>query len=254
MFANVSRSRLLPLSLPFRYFGAAALFQVAAWGMLLVSSGQLLAFEGGLGPVFAALHLLTLGVLAIWDRARAIRQGLCYSDPRLPELGLRSMLPPHLARAAAAEAGADLAEPAAYEAHRILLGVPHGGIDFRYGDAFPHEADMDQLGGVDFAKGCFVGQEVVSRIEHRGTARTRIVPVAFDGAAPEPGTPVSTGERTVGTLGSTAAGRGLAMLRLDRVAEALAAGQSLTAGGREMRLVKPAWARFSFPREAKAVE
>ena len=196
----------------------------------------------------------TLGVLAIWDRARATRQGLCYSDPRLPELGLRSMLPPHLARTAAAEVGADLAEPAAYEAHRIALGVPRGGIDFRYGDAFPHEADMDQFGGVDFAKGCFVGQEVVSRIEHRGTARTRIVPVAFDGAAPEPGTPVSTGERTVGTLGSTAAGRGLAMLRLDRVAEALAAGQSLTAGGREMRLVKPAWARFSFPREAKAVE
>ena len=60
-----------------------------------------------------------------------------------------------------------------YEAHRIALGVPRGGLDFIYGDAFPHEADMDQLDGVDFDKGCYVGQEVVSRIEHRGTARNR---------------------------------------------------------------------------------
>ena len=57
--------------------------------------------------------------------------------------------------------------------------MPRGGSDFIYGDAFPHEADMDQLGGVDFDKGCYVGQEVVSRMEHRGTARTRIVPVAL---------------------------------------------------------------------------
>src|ERR1700750_836454 len=108
------------------------------------------------------------------------------------------MLPPPLAGEAAADLGADLLESSAYEAHRIALGVPRGGLDFIYGDAFPHESDMDQFGGVDFDKGCFVGQEVVSRIEHRGTARTRIVPVAFDGFAPEAGTPVSVGERTVG--------------------------------------------------------
>jgi hypothetical protein len=110
---------------------------------------------------------------------------------------------------------------------------------------------MDQLGGVDFDKGCFVGQEVVSRIEHRGTARTRVVPVSYDGFAPEAGTPVSAGSKTLGTLGSTAQGRGLAMLRLDRAAEALAAGQTLVAGGIEMRLVKPDWAQFAFPGEGK---
>ncbi len=113
---------------------------------------------------------------------------------------------------------------------------------------------MDQLGGVDFAKGCFVGQEVVSRIEHRGTARNRIVPVSFDGFAPEAGTPVNAGEKSIGTLGSSAQGRALAMLRLDRTADALAAGAPLVAGGVEMRLVKPAWARFAFPGEAKAAE
>ena len=71
---------------------------------------------------------------------------------------------------------------AAYQAHRIALGVPEGGKDFAYGDAFPHEADLDQLGGVDFNKGCYVGQEVVSRMQHRGTARTpRSCRSLFDG-------------------------------------------------------------------------
>ena len=77
------------------------------------------------------------------------------------------MLPPHLAAEAAADLGATLADADAYEAHRIALGVPRGGADFIYGDTFPHEADMDQLAGVDFDKGCYVGQEVVSRVEHR---------------------------------------------------------------------------------------
>jgi len=196
----------------------------------------------------------TLGVLAIWGGAAETEYGLCYADPRLPDLGQRCMLPPHLARDAAADIGSELVEPALYEAHRIALGVPRGGLDFIYGDAFPHETDMDQLGGVDFDKGCFVGQEVVSRIEHRGTARTRIVPVAYEGFAPEAGAQVSAGEKAVGTLGSTAQGRGLAMLRLDRTADALAAGAPLVAGGVEFRLAKPAWARFAFPGDAKAAE
>jgi folate-binding protein YgfZ len=196
----------------------------------------------------------TLGVLAIWDGGAATEYGLCYRDPRLPTLGLRCMLPPHLAGEAAADVGAELVEPSAYEAHRIALGVPRGGLDFIYGDAFPHETDMDQFGGVDFDKGCFVGQEVVSRIEHRGSARARVVPVSYDGFAAEAGTPVTAGDKNVGTLGSTAQGRGLAMLRLDRAADALAAGQPLIAGGVEMRLVKPAWAQFAWPGEAKAAE
>jgi folate-binding protein YgfZ len=196
----------------------------------------------------------TLGVLAAWDGTGTTDYGLCAADPRLPKLGARCMLPPHLAAAAAADLGAQLCDPVAYEAHRIALGVPRGGLDFMYGDAFPHETDMDQLGGVDFDKGCFVGQEVVSRMEHRGTARNRIVPVSYEGFAPEAGTPVNAAEKTVGAFGSAAEGHGLAMLRLDRVADALAAGHPLTAGGVEIRVVKPAWARFAFPGEAKAAE
>src|SRR5262249_46476326 len=193
-----------------------------------------------------------LGVLAVWDGEASTEYGLCYRDPRLAALGLRCMLPPHLAGDAAADLGAELVDSSAYEAHRIALGVPRGGLDFIYGDAFRHESEMDQFGGVDFDKGCFVGQEVVSRIEHRGTARTRVVPMAFDGFAPEAGTPVSVGDKTVGTFGSSAQGRALAMLRLDRAADALAAGQPFIAGGVEVWLVKPALAQFAWPGEAQA--
>jgi len=195
-----------------------------------------------------------LGVLAAWDGSGATKQGLSYADPRLPALGLRVMLPPHLAALAAAELGATLAEAGQYEAHRIALGVPQGGADFSYGDAFPHETDMDQLGGVDFTKGCYVGQEVVSRMEHRGTARTRAVPVRYDGAAPASGAAVTAGDRQVGTMGSAAAGRALALLRLDRVAEAMARNEPLIGGGVPIHLVKPGWARFPFPGESKAAE
>jgi tRNA-modifying protein YgfZ len=195
-----------------------------------------------------------LGVLAAWDGTGMTKQGLGYADPRLPALGLRVMLPPHLAGAAAAELGAILVAADEYEAHRIALGVPQGGADFAYGDAFPHETDMDQLGGVDFEKGCYVGQEVVSRMEHRGTARTRAVPLRYDGEAPAPGTAVMAGDRQVGTMGSAAAGHALALLRLDRVAEALAQATPLTAGGTSLHLVKPDWARFAFPGETKAAE
>ncbi len=196
----------------------------------------------------------TLGVLAAWDGGGTTKYGLCYADPRLPALGLRLMIPPHLAATAAAELGADLVAAGDYDAHRIALGVPQGGVDFSYGDAFPHETDMDQLCGVDFSKGCYVGQEVVSRMEHRGTARTRAVPIRYDDAAPAAGTAITAGERQVGTMGSAAGGRGVALVRLDRVVEAMAQGGSLTAGGVPIRLVRPDWARFTFPGDSKAAE
>jgi tRNA-modifying protein YgfZ len=195
-----------------------------------------------------------LGVLAAWDGGGGTTAGLSYADPRLPALGLRVMLPPHRAAETATGLGAALVDASEYEAHRIALGIPQGGVDFRYGDAFPHEADMDQIGGVDFGKGCYVGQEVVSRMEHRGIARTRTVPLRYEGPAPSPGAAVLAGERQVGTMGSAAGGRGLALLRLDRVAEAFSRGETLFAGGIQIQLIKPAWASFAFPDAAKAAE
>jgi hypothetical protein len=195
-----------------------------------------------------------LGVLAVWDGAGDTDYGLVYRDPRLPALGQRIMLPPHLAAEAAADLGATLVAADDYEAHRIALGVPRGGLDFTYGDAFPHETDMDQLQGVDFAKGCYVGQEVVSRMEHRGSARNRVVPVAYEGYAPDPGAPVTAGDKTIGVFGSRTPDRALALLRLDRAADALATGAPLVSGSATLRLVKPDWARFAWPGETTAAE
>jgi tRNA-modifying protein YgfZ len=195
-----------------------------------------------------------LGVMAVWGGAGETEYGLCYPDPRLPAMGMRVILPPESAADAAADLGAALTAEAAYEAHRIALGVPRGGQDFMYGDTFPHEADMDQLGGVDFEKGCYVGQEVVSRVEHRNSARSRLVPVAYDGAAPAGGVAVMAGDKQAGTFGSAAAGHGIALLRLDRVADAMADGTPLTAGGVPIAPTKPAWAKFAWPGEAKAAE
>jgi folate-binding Fe-S cluster repair protein YgfZ len=111
---------------------------------------------------------------------------------------------------------------------------------------------MDQLAGVNFDKGCYVGQEVVSRMEHRGTARNRIVPVTVEEHAPDVGMPVMAGARQVGTTGSAAGPRALAMLRLDRVADAMAAGTPLIAGGVQISPRKPGWARFAWPGEKAA--
>ena len=198
----------------------------------------------------------TLGIFAAWDgenttQTRSAKFGLSYADPRLPALGMRIMVPPHLAAATATELGARLVEADEYEAHRIALGVPGGGVDFAYGDAFPHETDMDQLGGIDFEKGCYVGQEVVSRMQHRGTTRTRAVPVRYDGAAPEAGSAVTAGDRAIGTMGSASGGYGVALLRLDRADEALSKGATISAGAVPIHLVKPDWARFPFPGEPK---
>jgi len=195
-----------------------------------------------------------LGVMAIWDGATTSDYGLSYADPRLAALGSRCMLPPHLIADAAADVDAAQVETAEYDAHRIALGAPRGGLDFHYGDAFPHEADMDQLNGVDFQKGCYVGQEVVSRVEHRGTARKRVVPVAFADFAPEAGVRVMVGDVEAGVMGSSARGRGLAMLHLGRIGDALAAGQPIVSGGIALTPVKPNWVRFGWPGEVKAAE
>jgi len=195
-----------------------------------------------------------IGVMAVWDGQGETAYGLCYPDPRLPGLGSRIMLPPHLAAEAAADLGATLVDAESYDAHRIALGVPRGGHDFIYGDTFPHEADMDQLHGIDFHKGCYVGQEVVSRVEHRATARSRVVPIVYDEFSPVPGLPIMAGEKQIGQLGSTAKGRGLALLRLDRVEDALKSGTPLTAGGIAIRALKPEWGTFTWPGEAKAAE
>ncbi|MGP9812424.1 CAF17-like 4Fe-4S cluster assembly/insertion protein YgfZ [Rhodopseudomonas sp. NSM] len=180
-----------------------------------------------------------LGVLAVWEGTPAGTPEPAFVDPRNDRLGWRLIVPELLARKTAEAIGAAMVDAAAYQAHRIALGAPAGGIDFAYGDAFPHEANMDRLHGVDFSKGCYIGQEVVSRMHHRGTARTRIVRVLLDGAAPQPGSDITAGDKSVGTMGSSAEGCGLALLRIDRVADAREAAVPLSAGGIALQLADP---------------
>ena len=181
----------------------------------------------------------SFGVLAVWDGDLTLKPDLAYVDPRNAALGWRILVPQDLAQKAADLIGAEMVDSAAYDAHRIASGVPRGGLDFMYGDAFPHETNMDRLHGVDFDKGCYVGQEVVSRMQHRGTARTRTVRIILDGSAPEPGAAILAGDKPVGTMGSSAGRNGLALLRIDRVADALDAAIPLTSGGLAVHLAEP---------------
>jgi tRNA-modifying protein YgfZ len=193
----------------------------------------------------------SLGVLAAWDGDLALKTDLAFADPRSPALGWRILVPEELAQKAADLIGAEMVDSTGYDAHRIASGVPRGGLDFIYGDAFPHETNMDRLHGVDFDKGCYVGQEVVSRMQHRGTARTRTVRIILDGPAPEPGAAILAGDKPVGTMGSAAGRNGLALIRIDRVADALDAAVPLTSGGLAIHLAEPDDVR-STPRQTVA--
>ncbi|TJW06842.1 MAG: folate-binding protein YgfZ [Mesorhizobium sp.] len=145
-------------------------------------------------------------------------------------------------------------DPAAWQALRIAHGIAESGSDYQLGDAFPHDVLLDEAGGIGFRKGCYVGQEVVSRMQHRGTARRRVLIVSAERALPAPGTELTVDERPVGTLGSTAGTTGLAIARIDRVKAALDAGQPVMAADVAVSLAIPAWAKFGFPEETVGAE
>ncbi|KZK85229.1 tRNA-modifying protein YgfZ [Pseudovibrio sp. Ad13] len=159
-------------------------------------------------------------------------------DPRHADMGVRYVSSGEVA---------ETASEADYHAHRIKLGIPQSGLDFQLADVFPHDTDMDSLNGVAFSKGCFIGQEVVSRMKHRGTARKRIIKVCAESVLPAAGSDVLAGEKSVGTLGSSQDTDGLALLRLDRVKTAMDAGVSLTCDGVPLTPSIQEWASFNWP-------
>lgn len=182
-----------------------------------------------------------LAVAAVWEGSPPAAEGVsAFADPRLAGFGHRLIGPPAiLAPLANAAAGA-------YHSHRIAAGLADSTADIGSGEFFPHEANLDQLGGISFSKGCYIGQEVVSRMHHRGTARARIVPVDIEGTA-APGEAVAAGGRPLGRLLSRADGRGLAYLRLDRLEEARRRGETVIAGAAVVIMRRPAWARWAMP-------
>jgi folate-binding protein YgfZ len=175
---------------------------------------------------------------------RPLGAGFVAVDPRLVRLGLRALLPPAELRPTLEELGLPALDPEAYEHLRITAGVPDGSRDMVIEKSTLLESGFEELEGVDFAKGCFVGQELTARMKYRGLVRKRLLPVVLKGPRPEPGTIVRLGEREAGEMRSSIEGHGLALLRLDRIAEAADANAPLCAGATQVIPIKPDWAKF----------
>ncbi|MEE8188132.1 MAG: folate-binding protein [Kiloniellales bacterium] len=188
--------------------------------------------------LFGAEALPALDLLAEPGHAVPFAGGLVYVDPRLAELGARAVLPRGNAEAAIETAGFHMADPAAYDRLRISLGVPDGSRDLEVERATLLENGFEELHGVDWDKGCFVGQELTARMKYRALVKKRLLPVEIDGPAPAPGTAVMAGNKDAGTIFSTADGLGLALLRLENLEDVLTAGEA------RLTPKKPAWAAF----------
>lgn len=152
------------------------------------------------------------------------------ADPRLAELGWRGY-------GVTAPAGAAVVDEAVREAQKLRLGVP-GPADWGSDKTYPIEANFDLLNGIDFHKGCFVGQETTSRMKRRGVIKSRMLPLRFDGPTPTAGAEVLAGDLRAGVVTSSSDGGAIALMRLDR-----AEGADLTVDGQPVRVERPAWFR-----------
>ncbi|MEQ1714714.1 MAG: folate-binding protein [Hyphomicrobium sp.] len=183
-------------------------------------------------------------VLALWGDNHAssgeTSGTVSFIDPRASALGRRILAETAFAADIASATNGSDTDAAAYHAHRIEVGVPEGGKDYDFGDAYPHEANFDLFNGVSFAKGCYVGQEIVARMQHKTVVRKRVVRVTGDRKLPSDRPEILAGDVVIGKLGSVSVAHGLALLRLDRAEEFAAKGTPLTAGGVPIRLSQPA--------------
>jgi folate-binding protein YgfZ len=170
-----------------------------------------------------------------------------YSDPRADGLGERLIMAPEMAEKLAGEDEG----VAAYDRHRIALGVPEPRRDYALGDTFPHEANFDRFAGVSFTKGCFVGQEVVARMQHKTVVRKRVVRIAAD-ADLTAGADIKIGEAVIGRVGSVDGGKALALIRVDRAVEAAGKDQQLTANGVPIAVDPEALSAYEAATKARA--
>lgn len=168
-------------------------------------------------------------VSALWPATAPPPEGGWFPDPRLPALGWRGY-------GATSPKDAVAADEAACHNHRLALGVPDPAADAPAETTYPIEANFDLLGGVDFRKGCFVGQETTSRMKRRGPIKSRMLALAFDGDPPPFGAEVLAGALRAGEVRSGRCGRAMALLRLDRIED-----EALTVDGRPVRVERPGY-------------
>lgn len=197
----------------------------------------------------------TYSIFAIWgdDAAQAtglhnerglaheILGGTQFIDPRLNTAGVRSVLPIEAAEAQLQSLAAEPASTSDYDLHRLKLGLPDASRDLVVDKAILIESGFDELNGVDWNKGCYMGQELTARTKYRGLVKKRLISVFIEGAAPEPGTPIMVGDKNAGEMRSSNAGHGIALLRLDQLNNEAAeyiCDQAI------LRPNKPTWADF----------
>ncbi len=202
-----------------------------------------------IAAVFGDDALAALGLGEQRGDAGAFGAGVAFVDPRHAGIGARVLLPRDDAAAVLEGANLTPADRAGYDGRRVALGLPDGARDMAVEKTVLLEAGLEELGGVDFDKGCYLGQELTARTKYRGLVKRRLMPITIDGPAPEPGTEITLDGKEAGevrsiVVGSGGSATGLAMIRLNRLDEALQAGAPLTAGDATVIPRKPDWARF----------
>ncbi len=176
--------------------------------------------------------------------ARSVDGGVVYSDPRADSLGVRGILDSDAAASLFEGAGFQSASSDQYDHHRLQLGVPDGSRDIVIEKNFPLECGLDELNAIDYAKGCYIGQELTARTHHRGTIRKHLFPVTVTGPMPEPGTPILWDGNKSGEMRSSHDGIGIALLRIEDVSASVAADTPFVAGDARLAARKPDWAKF----------
>jgi tRNA-modifying protein YgfZ len=216
-----------------------ALYKLRSKVTLAPAAGDLAVFAAFGGGALAALNLPEEA-----GAARAYAGGVAFVDPRLAALGARVVAPREEAAAALRGDGFAPADFAAYDRLRLAEGIPDGSRDLAIEKAILLEAGFDELNGVDWQKGCYIGQELTARTKYRGLVKKRLMPVRIDGALPPAGTPVTLDGQEAGEIRSGSDAIGLALLRLEAVASAAETGRTLQAGAARITPIKPAWAQF----------
>jgi len=193
--------------------------------------------ELAVAAAFGAGVLEMLGVAGGVGIARPMADGVVFADPRLVALGARVLLPREVTGSTLAGLGLSLANVEEWDRHRLALGIPDGSRDLVLDKSILLEAGFDELHGVDWQKGCYVGQELTARTKYRGLIKRRLFPVRIDGAVPPAGTVVVADGKEAGEMRSAQDGIGLALLRLDAVSQ----GRPLTADGAALTPLRPDW-------------